>query len=191
MKRTTFTVLGLVALAFTACNFSTKQEVTEEKVAIETTIPVATETTSEFEAKALEECIAIAQMMDEVKLLEAQTEQRLNDSLAQAEEELKLALEKSIAAKKKRARTPEQLAKEAREAELWFQENYASVMAKYDFHYKGLKIKFATDGAMYDVQTLVNGEWKKDEKLLQILEKVEVNKDLDLGNAVSITVSQV
>ena len=194
MKRTVFTALGLVTLAFTACNFSTKEatQVTQEKVAVvETTIPVATQTTSEFEAKALEECIAIAQTMDYVKLVEAQTEQRLNDSITQAAAELKLALEKSIAAKKRRARTPEQLTKEAREAELWFQDNYASTMEKYDFHYKGLRIKFATDGAMYDVQTLVNGEWKKDEKLLEILEKVEVNKDLDLGNAVSITVSQV
>ncbi|WP_298420199.1 hypothetical protein [uncultured Kordia sp.] len=191
MKRTTFTVLGLVALAFTACNFSTKQEVTEEKVAVETTIPVATETTSEFEAKALKECIAIAQMMDEVKLMEAQAEQRLNDSLVKAEEELRLALEKSIAAKEERARTPEQLAKEAKRAERWFQENYASVMEKNNLNYKGLRIKFATNGEMYDVLTLVNGEWKKDEKLLKILEKVEVNKDLSIGNAVSITVSQV
>jgi len=193
MKRTVFTALGLVTLGFTACNFSTKEatQTTQAAVAIETTIPVATQTTSEFEAKALEECIAIAQTMDNVKLMEAQAEQRLNDSLAQAAEELKLALEKSIEAKKRRARTPEQLTKEAREAELWFQENYASTMEKYDFHYKGLRIKFATDGAMYDVQTLVNGEWKKDKDLLEILEKVEVNKDLDLGNAVSITVSQV
>ena len=71
MKRTTFTLLGLLALTFTACNFSTQKEVTEEKVAVETTIPVATETTSEFEAKALEECIAIAQAMDDIKLMEA------------------------------------------------------------------------------------------------------------------------
>lgn len=192
MKRTTFTVLGLVALAFTACNFSTNEttKTTQEEVAVETTIPVETQTTSEFEAKALEECIAIAQMMDEVKLMEAQAEQRLNDSLAKAEKELAIALEKSIAAKKKRARTPEQLAKEAKKAELWFQENYASVMEKYNLNYKGLRIKFATNGEMYDVQTLVNGEWKKDKKLMQILEKVEVKKDLSLGNAVSITVSQ-
>ncbi|WP_046759102.1 hypothetical protein [Kordia jejudonensis] len=191
MKRTTFTVLGLVALAFTACNFSTneKAQVPQEEVAI--TIPVETQTTSEFEAKALEECIAIAQAMDEIKLMEAQAEQRLNDSLVQAEEELKIALAKSIEAEKKRARTPEVLAQEAKKAELWFQENYASVMEKYDSDYKGLKIKFATNGAMYDVQKLVDGAWKKDEKLLQILEKVQVNNDLDLGNAVSIIVSQV
>ncbi len=63
-------------------------------------------------------------------------------------------------------------------------------MEKYNLNYKGLRIKFATNGEMYDVQTLVNGEWKKDKKLMQILEKVEVKKDLSLGNAVSITVSQ-
>lgn len=190
MKRTTFTLLGLATLAFTACNFSSPKEVTQEKVSVATTIPMTTETTSEFEAKALEECIAIAQRMDDIKLMEAQEKQRLNDSLVEAEKALKDALAKSIAAKKKKARTPAQLAKGAREAELWFQENYAAVMEKYDFKYKGVKIKFATNGKMYDVQTLVNGEWKKDEKLFKILEKVEVTKDLYLGNAVSITVSK-
>ncbi|WP_430408994.1 hypothetical protein [Kordia sp.] len=194
MKRTVFTALGLVALAFTACNFSTNE--TKETTAVvgeemATVVPVATQTTSEFEAQALEECIAIAQAMDEIKLMEAQAEQQLNDSLMEVTEELKLALQKSIAAEKKRARTPEQLAKGAREAELWFQENYASVVTKYDANYKGLKIKFATDGVLYDVQTLVNGEWKKDLKLMDILTKVKVNKELGLENAVSITVSQV
>jgi hypothetical protein len=194
MKRTVFTALGLVALTFIGCNLSTKEAtvVTEKEAPVAMiTVATPTQTTSEFEAQALEECIAIAQMMDEVKLVEAAAEQKLNDSLVKAEEALKIALEKSIAAQKRRMETPEALAKRAQEAELWFETNYATAMEQYKANYEGLRINLTTDGVIYDVQMFVNGEWKKDQELMKHLAKVKVTKDLAPGKAVAITVKNV
>ena len=104
MKRTAFTALGLSVMLFLACNFSSEQEVTERKEDLETTSSIPMETTSEFEAKALDECIVIVQRINEQKLKKAHEAQRLRENLAKAEKALNKALEKSIAVIKKRAK---------------------------------------------------------------------------------------
>jgi len=183
MKRTTFTIAGLVAMTFIACNTETKKEVTsttQEKVAVETT--------TQFEEKAMEDCIAYAKIMNDIKLMEAAALQREKDSIAAAELSLKEALAKAEAAKKKRVATPEELAKRAQEAELWFETNYGIAVKTYHPNYEGLRVKLTTEGTIYEVQMLVNGEWKEDPQLMNHLAKVKVTKDLAPGKAVAIMV---
>jgi hypothetical protein len=191
MKRTVFTAVGLVAMTFIACNTATEKntkEVVEEVVITET---VTQETTTQFEEKAMEDCIAYSKILNDIKLIEALEAQRLNDSIVAAEVSLKEALAKAEVVKKKRESTPEALAKRAQEAELWFQTNYASVMKTYNSNYKGLRIKLTTEGTIYEVALLVNGEWKEDKQLMKHLAKVKVTKDLAPGKAVAITVKNV
>lgn len=188
MKRTTFTALGLVAITFVACNTEPKKEGTlaTQKGAI--TQKVAVETTTQFEEKAMEDCIAYAKIMNDIKLMEAVALQREKDSIAAAELSLKEALAKAEAAKKKRASTPEALAKRAQEAELWFETNYGIAVKTYHPNYEGLRVKLTTEGIIYEVQMLVNGEWKEDPQLMNHLAKVKVTKELAPGKAVAITV---
>lgn len=188
MKRTVFTALGLVAMTFVACNTATEKntkEVVKEVVIEETVTP---ETTTQFEEKALEDCIAYSKVLNDIKLMEIAEAQRINDSMVAAEISLKEALAKSVAAEKKRRSTPEALAKRAQEAELWFQTNYASAMKTYNTNYEGLRIKLTTEGTIYEVALFVNGEWKEDQNLMKYLEKIEVTEDFEPGKAVAITV---
>ena len=187
MKRTTFTAVGLVAMTFVACNTATKTETpTVQETAVTET--VTRETTTQFEEKAMEDCIAYSKIMNDIKLLEAAELQQKTDSIEAAEISLKEALAKAVAAKKKRESTPEALAKRAQEAELWFETNYANAMKTYNAQYEGLRIKLTTEGTIYEVSSWVNGQWKNDQNLLKHLAKVKVNKGLAPGKAVAITV---
>ncbi|MBC8756844.1 hypothetical protein H2O64_19375 [Kordia sp. YSTF-M3] len=189
MKRTTFTALGLVAMTFVACNTSTKENtktIVAEEVVITETIPQ--ETTTQFEEKAMEDCISYSKILNDIKLMEIAEAQRVSDSIAAAELSLKESLAKAVAAQKKRAASPEELAKRAQEAELWFETNYASAMKTYNATYEGLRVKLTTEGTIYEVALLVNGEWKKDQQLMKHLAKVKVTNDLAPGKAVAITV---
>lgn len=188
MKRTTFTTLGVAAMTLIACNTSTKEVKTEKVQDLNKVENVAEETTTQFEEKALEDCIDYAKVVNDIKLMEAAEAQKVSDSIAKAELALEEALAKAEAAKKKRASTPEAIAKRAKEAELWFKANYESVVKAYNSNYEGLRVKLTTEGDIYEVALFVNGEWKKDQKLMKQLEKVEVTKDLAPGKAVAITV---
>ncbi|MGH1384120.1 hypothetical protein [Kordia sp.] len=188
MKRTTFTTLGLAAMTLIACNTSTKEVKTEKVQDLNKVENVAEETTTQFEEKALEDCIAYSKVVNDIKLMEAAEAQKVADSIAKAELDLKEALAKAVEARKKRESTPEALAKRAKEAELWFKANYESVVKAYDSSYEGLRVKLTTEGDIYEVALFVNGEWKKDQKLMKQLEKVEVTKDLAPGKAIAITV---
>lgn len=188
MKRTTFTTLGLAAMTLIACNTSTKEVKTEKVQDLNKVENVAEETTAQFEEKALEDCIAYSKVVNDIKLMEAAEAQKVADSIAKAELDLKEALAKAVEARKKRESTPEALAKRAKEAELWFKANYESVVKAYDSSYEGLRVKLTTEGDIYEVALFVNGEWKKDQKLMKQLEKVEVTKDLAPGKAIAITV---
>jgi hypothetical protein len=188
MKRTTFTAVGLVAMTFIACNTSTKEQQVENVQELKTTENIVEETTQEFEEKAMEDCIAYSKVLNDIKLMEAAEAQRKADSIAKAELELKEALAKAEAARKKRESSPEYLAKRAKEAELWFQTNYGEVVAAYNKNFEGLRVKLTTEGDIYEVALYVNGTWEKDQKLMQQLEKVEVNKEFAPGKAVAITV---
>ncbi|EDP96126.1 hypothetical protein U8527_14540 [Kordia algicida OT-1] len=187
MKRTTFTVLGLAAMTFVACNTTPKQEVTPAVKEV-TKENIAVETTKQFEEKAMEDCIAYSKIVNDIKLMEAFEAQRVADSIAKAELELKEALAKAEEAKRKRASTPEALAKRAKEAELWFETNYANTVKAYNKNHEGLRVKLTTNGNIYEVALLVNGEWITDQKLMRELEKVEVSNELAPGKAVAITV---
>jgi hypothetical protein len=188
MKRTTFTVLGLAAITFLACNTTTKENNVEEVKELQNTENVAEQTTTQFEEKALEECIAYAKIQDEIKLMEAAEAQRKADSIAKAELELKEALARAEAARKKRESSPAYIAQKAKEAELWFKANYESVVKAYKVNLEGLQVKMTTEGNIYEVLVYENGEWKQDEKLLEQLEKVEVTNEFAPGKAVAITV---
>lgn len=187
MKRTTFTVLGLAAMTFVACNTAPKQEVTPTVEAV-TTENIAVETTVEFEEKAMEDCIAYSKIINDIKLMEVAEAQRLDDSITQVALELKEALAKAAAAKRKLESTPEALAKRAKEAELWFETNYANTVKAYNINHEGLRVKLTTEGDIYEVALFVNGEWIQDMKLMKELEKVEVSNELAPGKAVAITV---
>ena len=101
MKRTTFTAVGLVAMTFVACNTATKTETpTVQETAVTET--VTRETTTQFEEKAMEDCIAYSKIMNDIKLLEAAELQQKTDSIEAAEISLKEALAKAVAAKKNR-----------------------------------------------------------------------------------------
>lgn len=191
MKRTVFTAVGLVAMTFIACNTSTKENKAQEVAQPEVIESVVEETTTQFEEKAMEDCVAYARILNDIKLMEATEAQRREDSLAAAEKALKEALAKTEALKRKRASTPEALAKRAKEAEAWFEANYGEIVEAYAPKYKGLRVKMATDGEIYKVEMLVNGKWKKDQELLNRLTKIKVEKELAEGNAVSITVKNV
>lgn len=188
MKRATFTALGVAAMTFIACNTKTKEVQTESVQELNTVENIVEETTSQFEEKALEECIAYAQVLDDIKLMEAAAAQRKADSIAQAELELKEALAKAEAARKKRESSPVYLAERAKEAEAWFKANYENIVKAYDSNYEGLKVKLTTEGDIYEVSLFVNGEWIKDQDLLKQLEKVEVTNEFEPGRAVAITV---
>ncbi len=188
MKRTTFTVLGVAALTVMACNTPTKENKVEAVKTLNTIENVAVETTTQFEEQALEDCIAYAKMQDEIKLAEAAAAQREADSIAKAELALKEALAKAVAAKKQRESSPAYLAQKAQEAEAWFKANYGSVVKAYNSNYEGLRVKLTTEGDIYEVALFVNGEWIKDQNLLNQLEKVEVTNDFAPGKAVAITV---
>jgi len=188
MKRTTFTVLGVAAMTFIACNTETKEVKAENVQDLNKVENIAEETTIQFEEKAMEDCIAYSKILNDIKLLEAQEAQKVADSIAKVELEMKESLAKAEAARKKRENTPEALARRAKEAELWFKTNYESVVKAYNSNYEGLKVKLTTEGDIYEVSLLENGEWKKDQKLMKQLEKVEVTKDLAPGKAIAITV---
>ncbi|WP_420573979.1 hypothetical protein [Kordia sp.] len=188
MKRTTFTTLGVAAMTFIACNTATKENKTTEVQEVEVKETVATETTLQFEEKAMEDCIAYSKIVNDIKLMEIAEAQKIEDSIVKAELELKEALAKAAEAKRKRESTPEALAKRAKEAELWFKANYESIVKAYNSNYEGLKVKLTTEGNIYEVALFVNGEWKKDQKLMKQLEKVEVTKSLAPGKAIAITV---
>lgn len=188
MKRTTFTTLGLAAMTFVACNTSTKKEAVKETQEANTVKNVAVETTTQFEEKAMEDCIAYSKIMNDIKLMEAAEAQKEADSIAEAELALKEALAKAEAVRKKRESTPEALARRAKEAELWFEANYANTVKLYNANHEGLRIKLTTEGTIYEVALWVNGTWKNDQKLKSELEKVQVTKALAPGKAVAITV---
>jgi hypothetical protein len=136
----------------------------------------------------MEDCIAYSKVLNDIKLMEAAEAQREADSIAKAELELKEALAKAEAARKKRESSPEYLAKKAKEAEVWFQTNYGEVVKAYEANFEGLRVKLTTKGDIYEVALFVNGAWKKDQELMKQLEKVKVNKALAPGKAVAITV---
>ncbi|WP_298519528.1 hypothetical protein [uncultured Kordia sp.] len=188
MKRSTFTVLGVAAMTFVACNTNTKEVKTEKVEAINKVENVAEETTIQFEERSMEDCIAYSKILNDIKLLEAAEAQKEADSIAKAELDMKQALAKAEAARKKRESSPEYLAKRAKDAELWFKANYESVVKAYNSNYEGLKVKLTTEGDIYEVSLFLNGEWKKDQKLMEQLEKVEVSNDFEPGKAVAITV---
>ncbi|MFK7747530.1 MAG: hypothetical protein AB8B65_04015 [Kordia sp.] len=188
MKRTTFTTLGVAAMTLIACNTSTKEVKTEKAAVPQKVENVAQETTTQFEEKAMEDCIAYSKIQNEIKLMEAMEAARVTDSIANAELALQETLAKAVAAQKKRESTPEALAKRAVEAELWFKANYESVVKAYKSNYDGLRVRLTTEGDVYEAALLINGEWKVDMKLMEKLEKVEVTKDLAPGKAVDITV---
>ncbi|AXG71771.1 hypothetical protein KORDIASMS9_04029 [Kordia sp. SMS9] len=188
MKRTTFTALGLAALTVIACNTATKENKVEAVKTLQPIENIVEETTTQFEEKAMEDCIAYAKMQDEIKLMEAAAAQREADSIATVELELKKALEKAVAAKKKRESSPAYLAQKAAEAEAWFKANYEGVVKAYDSNYEGLRVKLNTEGNIYEVALFVNGEWIKDQNLMKQLEKVEVTHEFEPGKAVAITV---
>lgn len=188
MKRTTFTVVGLVAMTLIACNTKTKEvkaENVEEQNKVEN---IVEETTTEFEEKAMEEYIDYAKAQNEIKLQAAAEAQRIADSIAKAELEIQEAIAKAEAARKKRESSPAYLAKRAAAAEAWFKTNYESVVKAYDSNYEGLRVKLTTEGDVYEVALFVNGEWKNDDNLLKQLEQVEVTEQFELGRAVAITV---
>lgn len=186
MKRITFITLGLTAISFIACNTTVKEE--KKEVPAPKTEKVVLETTTQFETQALEDCIDYSKTLNDLKLLQAAEAQRVADSIAAAELELKEALAKAEAAKRKRESTPEMLAKRAKEAELWFEENYASVVKAYNANFDGVRVKMNTEGTIYDVALFTNGEWKVDETLKSELQKVQVANNLAEGKAVAITV---
>ncbi|QHI35807.1 hypothetical protein IMCC3317_11550 [Kordia antarctica] len=188
MKRTVFTAVGLVAMTFIACNTSTKESTTQKVQEVTITENVAQETTVQFEEKAMDDCIAYSKTLNDIKLMEAAEAQREIDSIAAAELSLKEALAKAELAERKRESTPEALAKSAKEAELWFETNYASALKTYNVQYDGLRVKLTTEGTIYEAALFVNGEWKEDQQLVKHLAKVKVAKELAPGKAVAITV---
>lgn len=189
MKRTVFITLGFAAITFIACTTSVKKE--EQHTVIKDKQDEVVTTTTQFETQALEDCIAYSETMNELKLLEAAETARIADSIAAAELKLKEALAKAEAAKRKRESTPEMLAKRAKEAELWFQTNYGSVVKAHQTKFDGLRVKMTTEGTIYDVSLFVNGEWKTDEVLMDALQKVKVSNNIANGRAVAITVKSV
>ena len=188
MKRTTFTLVGLAAMTFIACNTKTKEVKAENVEELNQVENIVEETTTEFEEKAMEDCIDYAKVQNEMKLQSALEAQRIADSIAKAELEIQEAIAKAEAARKKRESSPEYLAKRAKEAEAWFKTNYESVVKAYDSNYEGFRVKLTTEGDIYEVALFVNGEWKNDDNLLKQLEQVEVTEQFELGRAVAITV---
>ncbi|MEM6720601.1 MAG: hypothetical protein AAF611_14835 [Bacteroidota bacterium] len=188
MKRSTFTVLGLVAMTFFACNTEKKEVKAENVQELNQVENIAEETTTQFEEKAMEDCIAFAKIQNEIKLMEAAEAQRKADSIAKAELDMQEAIAKAEAARKKRESSPAYLAQRAKDAEVWFKANYESVIKSYDPFYEGLRVKLTTEGDIYEVALFIEGEWRADQNLLNQLEKVEVTEDFEPGRAVAITV---